>query len=182
MSDLRQMMDARGTALPLLETPDANAVRAYGDFLFLAFRSPRHVAMPTGQLRTMLEPPLALGQYHIFRFDGVARGAFTWARLNREAEQRMFGDEGLRPDDWTSGDRLWIVDLMAPYPGMTRSIVRWIMEPGKFTTRDFRFRRMQGRSTTRRVVHIDFQRDRLSRVMNEATFLAEGQGALPPLA
>lgn len=173
-ADPKPRIDATGRPLPPGEVPDAATLRAYGDFLFLAFRSPRHRATSLGQLRRMFEPPLMLGQYHIFRFDDVARGAFTWARLNREAERRLFTDEGLRPEDWTSGERLWIVDILAPYRGMTRGMVRWIMEPGNFTETEFRFRRVTGRATTRRVVHIDFHRERLSRVMGEAEFLAEG--------
>ena len=72
-----------------VEMPDAARLRIYGDVLFLAMRSPRHVEMPLGILRESMEPPIELGQFRIFRFDEVPRGIFTWARLSREAESAI---------------------------------------------------------------------------------------------
>ena len=166
------LTDARGRALPDIESPDPERVRAYGDMMFLAFRSPRHSRIAVSQLRSYIEPPLLLGQFRIFRFDGVARGMYTWAHLDGEAERRLITGEALRPEDWNSGDRLWIIDLIAPYRGLTASMVRWIMEPGHFTTQDFWFRRVSDDNETRRVVHIDFRRRNLSRVLTEEAFLA----------
>jgi cytolysin-activating lysine-acyltransferase len=139
-----------------VEMPDASKLRVYGDILFLAMRSPRHLDMPLGILRESMEPPVELAQFRIFRFDEVPRGMFTWARLNRAAEERYLRGGRLDPDDWTSGDRLWIIDLIAPYRGMAAGMVRWIMQPGHFTDGDFRFRRVEGKAATKRIVHIDF--------------------------
>ena len=42
----------------------------------------------------------------------------SWAFLNEEAEQRLFtGQRRLGPGDWKAGDRLWLVDLVAPFGG-----------------------------------------------------------------
>ena len=64
-----------------------------------------------------------------------------------------------------------IVDIMAPYRGLTKSMVRWIMQDGHFTDDDFHFRRVGDDNRTRRIVHIDFRRDALSKVYTEAEFL-----------
>ncbi|MEM6833334.1 MAG: toxin-activating lysine-acyltransferase [Pseudomonadota bacterium] len=47
-------------------------------------------------------------------------GYATWAYLSEEAEAKLIAgaDSGsgarLRPDEWKSGDRLWLVDLVTP--------------------------------------------------------------------
>lgn len=173
------LTDAKGAVLPAAEAPSEALLRAYGDMAFLAFRSPRHRAMAVADLRRYLEPPLTLGQFRLFRFDGVPRGMYTWAWLTDDAERRLIGGEGLSPEDWGAGDRLWIVDLIAPYRGLTASMVRWLMVPGHFTERSFLYRRVDGANRTRRIVHIDFCRARLAKVMDEARFLALQPG-LPP--
>lgn len=47
-------------------------------------------------------------------------------------------------------------------------MVRWIMRPGNFANRDFRFRRVTGGNITHRIFHID-----LTRPDDKATILAE---------
>ncbi len=163
--------DSNGRALPALETPDADKLRVYGDMLFLAFRSPRHARMTTALLRTYLEPAIELGQFRVFRFDGVPRAMFTWAWLNSEAEEKLVTGVPLDREDWVSGDHLWIIDMIAPYRGLMTSIGRWIMQRGNVTDREFRFRRVSGQNQTQRIVHVDFDRERLSRTMTEEEFL-----------
>ena len=96
---------------------------------------------------------------------------FTWGWLNGEAEEKLITGEALEPEDWQSGDRLWIIDLIAPYKGLPASLVRWIMQRGNFSEDQFWFRRVADDNSTSRIVHIDFDRDRLSRVMGEEEFL-----------
>lgn len=163
--------DMQGNTLPSVETPSEERLRVYGDMLFLAFRSPRHAAMPVAVLRQYLEPAVETGQFRIFRFDGVPRGMFTWAFLNAEAEEKLITGAPLDPADWRSGEHLWIIDLIAPYRGLMTSIGRWMMQRGNVTDREFRFRRVTGENETRRIVHVDFDRPRLSRVMTEREFL-----------
>ncbi|MEM9476599.1 MAG: toxin-activating lysine-acyltransferase [Pseudomonadota bacterium] len=152
------LTDSTGKALPPEESPSEKALHAMGDALFLATRSPRHREMSVGMLRAALEPPILLEQYKVFRFDDVPRGMITWARLSPEAERRYVQGEPFQPDDWASGDRLWLIDLIAPYAGLTPGIVRWVMVRGNFTDREFLFRRVVGDRQTRKIVHIDFDR------------------------
>lgn len=165
------MTDTAGRTLPDIERPDPKRMRVYGDLMFLAFRSPRHSRMPVGQLRSYFEPPVLSGQFRIFRFDGVARGMFTWAWLSEEAERRLVSGGVLNPEDWNSGQRLWIVDFIAPYNGLTQSMVRWIMEPGHFTDGRFFYRRVSEANQTRRVVCVDFYGETKAEVYTEREFL-----------
>ena len=163
--------DMEGKAVPPIEMPSADKLRVYGDFLFLAFRSPRHAEMPVSVLRRYFEPAVETGQFRIFRFDDVPRGLFTWAFLNSAAEEKLITGVPLDPEDWQSGDHLWIIDLIAPYRGLMQSIGRWMMVRGNVSDREFRFRRVTGANDTRRIVHVDFDRPRLSHVMTELEFL-----------
>lgn len=171
---MNQMVDARGKALPPLEVPSDEKLRVFGDLLFLAFRSDRHAQMSTATLRRYLEPPVELGQFRVFRFDGVPRGMYTWGWLNRVAAAKLIRGEPLDPQDWRSGEELWITDMIAPYRGMTSSMVKFIMTPGNFTDHDFYFRRVAGRNETRRIVHISFRRAKLSKIYTEKAFLRRG--------
>ena len=170
------LTDTTGRALPLSETPSAEALRLYGDVLFVASRSARHSGVPLAQVRAAFEPPLVLGQIRVFRFDDVPRGFFTWAWLSADAERRYVTGNALAPEDWRSGDRLWLIDLIAPYRGLTSGIVRWVMTPGHFTDRAFHFRRVTQGNRTRRIVQIRLDRpDDKAEVMTEAQFLERSQ-------
>jgi cytolysin-activating lysine-acyltransferase len=165
------LRDSKGLQLPDVECPEPDLLRAYGDMIFLAFRSARHAKMPAHLLRNYLEPPLVHGHFRIFRFDGVPRGAFTWGRFGPDAERKLVTGKHLEPEDWNSGNRLWIVDILAPYRGLTSGIVRWIMGPGNFTDEEFLFRRVAENNRTRRIVHIDFRSDRLAQVLTDEDIL-----------
>jgi cytolysin-activating lysine-acyltransferase len=165
-------VDTAGKELPPGETPSAEKLRVYGDMAFLAFRSQRHARMTVNTLRTYFEPAIELGQFRIFRFDDIPRGMYTWAWLGAEGERRLIQGEALRPFDWNSGPRLWIIDLIAPYRGLTSGIARWIMQPGNLTETEFLFRRVAGENRTRRIVHVDFRQERLSRIMTDEEYLS----------
>lgn len=164
-------VDTTGKPLPPEEMPSPEKLRVYGDLMFLAFRSQRHASMNVATLRRYFEPAVELGQFRVFRFDDVPRAMFTWAFLDRAAERKLVEGQPLDPADWNSGQRLWIVDMIAPYKGLMQSIGRWIMEPGHFTEDQFMFRRVSGVNDTRRIVRVDFHAERLSRVMTGEQFL-----------
>ncbi len=169
-------VDCKGNALPPVETPSPEKLRIYGDMMFLAFRSERHRLMNLGTLRNYLEPPVELGQFRVFRFDDVPRGMYTWAFLDQASERKLIEGIPLDREDWNSGKRLWIIDLIAPYRGLMKSIGRWMMKPGNLTQEEFLFRRVSGLNETRRIVHVDFRTKRLARVMTSQEFLAKEHG------
>ncbi len=153
------------------EFPSSKLLRCYGDAMFLVMRSAHHRKMRVANMREAIETPLFLGQYQIFRFDDVPRAMLTWALLSASAEKRYVSGEALYPEDWQSGERLWLIDLIAPYPGLAKGLGRWMMEPGNFTSREFWFRRVLDGRRTRRIVHVDFERESKSRILTEEEFL-----------
>lgn len=156
----------------MVEYPAEATLRAMGDATFLAMRSEHHRAMRVANLRAALEPPLVLGQYRLFRFDGVPRAMITWAWLTPAAELSYVAGGDLGPDDWAGGRSLWLIDLIAPYPRLAAGITRWVMTPGNFTDRGFTFRRVKEGARTRRVVRINLETpENKADVMTEAAFL-----------
>jgi len=154
-----------------VEFPSRDKLAIYGDFLFLTLRSQRHAAMTMAVMRESMEPPIELGQFRIFRFDDIPRGLFTWARLDAEAEAEFVRTGRIDPNAWASGDRLWIVDLIAPYHGLAGGMARWIRQPGNFTDGMFRFQRFENDKKPPRIVEIDFRRPHsISRVWDREEF------------
>lgn len=155
------------------EFPSREKLAVYGDFMFLALRSPYHAPMPLGGMRDVFEIPIQLGHFRVFRFDDVPRALITWAKLDHDAEQKYLRGDVLAASDWTSGNRLWLMDFIAPYKGLTRGISRWIMTPGNLTTDAYYFRRSHKDGSTRKIMRVDLRTpDDKSHIFTEAQIIA----------
>lgn len=87
-----------------------------GAMTFLASLSRYHKTRPLAQVQAGFDIPLRLSQYRVLRSNGYPRAFFTWAGLSPEAERHFAVDHApLRPEQWNSGDSLWVVDLAAPF-------------------------------------------------------------------
>ena len=87
-----------------------------GEITWLFSQSATHKHFAIGDLEWMVMPPLMLEQYRVFRGEASPVGVAFWAFLSEEAEAKLeAGGTRLRPDEWKSGDRLWLVDLVAPF-------------------------------------------------------------------
>lgn len=61
-------------------------------------------------------PALLANQARVFLHGLQPIGMVTWARLSEAAERRFSRDGAFpKPSEWTSGSRLWIVDVIAPF-------------------------------------------------------------------
>ena len=63
-------------------------------------------------------PPLLARQYRLFRDDKQQPiGLALWAKVGPEVEERLAGGGAnrMRPDDWSSGPLVWLIDLIAPF-------------------------------------------------------------------
>jgi cytolysin-activating lysine-acyltransferase len=89
---------------------------AFGQAVWLMMNTPayRHVFLT--DLEWMVLPPIMLGQFRVFFAGGRAVAFAAWAALSAEAETRLQEpNPRLAPVDWKSGDRLWLVNLFAPF-------------------------------------------------------------------
>lgn len=97
-----------------------------GAMFFLTSLSPFHRNRPLSQVFSVLEPALRLKQYRIFRSDGHPRAFVTWAGLNRAAEHSFAVDhQPLKPEQWNSGNSVWVVDLVSPF-GHIEQVIRML--------------------------------------------------------
>ena len=92
---------------------------ALGPVLLLYMQSSHRRYSFIGDLEWLLMPPLVAGQCKLFMKEEYPTSFISWAFLSKEAEQRLFQNGGkLRPEDWNCGDRLWIIDIIAPFGGV----------------------------------------------------------------
>jgi cytolysin-activating lysine-acyltransferase len=119
--------------------PTATVAEALGQIVWLFDQSPPHRELKVKDLTASIAPAILKGQFRIFRFGptpafansdpsdflklGMSReelehlplGVALWALLSEDAEARLEVGERLSADDWTSGDRLWLVEMISPF-------------------------------------------------------------------
>lgn len=62
--------------------------------------------------------PVLLQQFRLFYDKDKPIGVVLWASVSEEVEANLSrGTTKLRPQDWKSGDRLWVVEVIAPFGG-----------------------------------------------------------------
>lgn len=91
-----------------------------GEMTWLLTQSPLHRALQIGDLEWLVMPALVYQQFYIFRDGDRPVGLAMWAKCNEAAEAKL--DRGmieaqnrLTPEEWKSGDAIWLVDLIAPF-------------------------------------------------------------------
>lgn len=103
--------------------PRKTVATALGEIAWLLSQSPSHRhSLFIGDLEWLVIPPLTLGQYRLFYSDGKPVGAAFWALLTETVEQRLAGGGRLGANEWRSGDRAWLVELVAPFGGQDRML------------------------------------------------------------
>ncbi len=91
-----------------------------GEMTWLLTQSPLHRVLQIGDLEWLVMPPLIHQQFYIFRDGDRPVGLALWAKCNAAAEAKL--DRGmiepenrLTPEEWKSGDSVWLADLVAPF-------------------------------------------------------------------
>jgi len=89
---------------------------ALGPVLLLYMQSSHRRYQFIADLEWLLMPPLIAGQCKLYMKKEYPVSFISWAFLNQEAEKRLLQNGGkLRPDEWNCGDRLWVIDIVAPF-------------------------------------------------------------------
>lgn len=91
-----------------------------GEMTWLLTQSPLHRALSIGDLEWLVMPALLNEQLYLFRDGQQPVGLAMWAKCTPEAVAKL--DRGmiepenrLTLEEWTSGDQVWLVDLIAPF-------------------------------------------------------------------
>lgn len=112
---------------PRLIEGEFNEATAFGSACWLWLHSDRHRNIPLHTLATLLLP--AIKQRKFILVSEVGRPVFymSWADLDEESESRYLrhSPEQMRNEDWDSGDRLWILDWVAPF-GHSKAMTRLV--------------------------------------------------------
>jgi cytolysin-activating lysine-acyltransferase len=112
---------------------------AIGQIVWLLSQSAAHRELKIKALEWSFMPAVVSEQFRIFRFGptpglsdadpasfaqfGLTRegletlplGVAIWANLSAAAEAKLEAGEHLSAEDWTSGDRTWLVELISPF-------------------------------------------------------------------
>ena len=95
-----------------------------GEVTWLMTQSELHRDWPVSSVVQWAVPAIMSKQCRIYRKDGRPVGYVSWAWLSAKTESRFAKDPtSLQPVDWQSGDRLWLIDWIAPWGG-TSAIAR----------------------------------------------------------
>ena len=91
-----------------------------GEMTWLLTQSPLHRALTLGDLEWLVMPALLAEQFYVFRDGERPIGLALWARTTAEGEAKL--ERGmveptnrLTLDEWQNGDRVWLIDLVAPF-------------------------------------------------------------------
>ncbi len=82
---------------------------------WLMGQSDQHCNWTIEDVHRLIIPPVALQQFRIWQVEHQPVGFVTWGLFNEETESGyLAGSRKIQPDDWNAGDRLWLVDFIAP--------------------------------------------------------------------
>jgi len=103
--------------------PKKTLATAVGEIAWLLSQSPTHRhSLFLADIEWLVMPPLTLSQYRLFHADGKPVGVAFWAFVSEVVEQRLSGGGRLSAAEWRSGDRVWLVELVAPFGGQDRML------------------------------------------------------------
>jgi cytolysin-activating lysine-acyltransferase len=95
-------------------SPSRDTVLGHAVWLMMNMPQYKHVFLV--DLEWMVLPPIVLNQYRLFRAENRVVGFAAWAYLSEAVEARLQApNPRLAPTEWKSGDRLWLIDLHAPF-------------------------------------------------------------------
>lgn len=88
-----------------------------GAIALLAARSQTHKYLFMSDLEWLVLPPVSQKQFTLFRSKKNEPIAFvSWAKISADVEKRLLsGQTKLQPQDWNSGDKTYIMDVISPF-------------------------------------------------------------------
>ena len=142
--------------------PATTVSHFFGEIVWLLTQSRLHRALRIGDLEWLAMPALLHEQFYLFRDGERPIGLAMWAKCDAAAaaklERGMIEPENrLTLEEWTSGDQIWLVDLIAPFANDENRHREWMMADlvtGPLAGKAFRFHQVDD-SGTRIVQTVD---------------------------
>ncbi|RQO73162.1 toxin-activating lysine-acyltransferase [Aquitalea sp. FJL05] len=102
---------------PALQGGEFNEATELGSAVWLWMHSASHRNTPLHGLSSLLLPAIKRGQFVLVSEGNKPVFYLSWARMSLDAESRYLRQHPLLmpAEDWTSGDRIWLLDWVAPF-------------------------------------------------------------------
>ncbi|HXC60588.1 MAG TPA: toxin-activating lysine-acyltransferase [Steroidobacteraceae bacterium] len=154
---------------------------ALGQIVWVLSQSPLHRELRIKDLEWSFMPAVLHEQFRVFRFgplpgsssldpksfsmaglskEGLEQlplGVAIWARLSEGAEAKLEKGERLSPEEWRSGERVWLVELISPFATPENKISEAMLldlMQGPFKSTAFNLHRTDPKTGRRDKVHI----------------------------
>lgn len=97
-----------------------------GPALWLYARDPVKKYMFLADTDWAVLPPIVLDQCRLYTKGGLPYAFLTWAFVNDVVDARLRSAEPkIAPHEWKSGDKLWLIDVVAPFGQLEETIGEW---------------------------------------------------------
>ncbi len=159
----------------------------FGEIVWLLSQSPLHRNFSIGDLEWLVMPAILHKQFYVFRDGDKPVGVALWAKCTAQAEQKLergmvAPENRLTPLEWVNGDRLWLIDLVAPFAtaeNRHREIMMADLISGPLKGQTFKLHRADPTTGKRTVVTVEADAgDKLKAVIEKA--MADA-GHTPPI-
>jgi cytolysin-activating lysine-acyltransferase len=128
-----------------------------GEMTWLLTQSPLHRALAIGDLEWLVMPALLTEQFYIFRDGDRPVGLALWAKTDAAGERKLAGGlvdpaNRLTLEEWSTGNRVWLVDLIAPFADENNRHLEVMMADlisGPLRQQEFRFHRVDAKTGVR---------------------------------
>jgi cytolysin-activating lysine-acyltransferase len=98
--------------------PAKTVAQVLGEIAWLMTQSPRHKAMPVGDLEWLVMSAILLRQFRIFYKGEQPVGVALWALADDLVAKRIdAGETRLAAVEWKCGSNMRIIDIVAPFGG-----------------------------------------------------------------
>ena len=101
--------------------PDGHAKKmseVLGEITWLLTQSPLHKRLFLEDLEWLVMTPVLLNQFRLYYAPDRPIGVVLWAKVDEETAAALSqGINRMRPQDWTSGDKAWVVEVISPFGG-----------------------------------------------------------------
>lgn len=115
---------------------------AVGEIAIVMSRAPSHKHYALADIEWMVLPAVLSGQFYVAEAtrqeDGsrVPVAAITWATVSEDVDARLTTHDGplparLRPEEWTSGETPWIIDMIGDPCGLDVALKQLFAGPWK---------------------------------------------------
>lgn len=98
----------------------AKKLPLFGHVVWLYTQSPASRYFFIQDMESRVLPPVILDQckLHLQSSGGSLPVAYiSWAYLSDEAEEKFIATQRIAPNDWKSGENIWLIDVLAPFGG-----------------------------------------------------------------